>query len=249
MKTRMFGGISAMGVALSLAIVGVTAFTPQAPGADKPTDKRAESRPEAHAGAAAIPEPLDQLKLSAKQQDQIREIVRDYDESLNLTWKQFSDRYMQAIAMESALLAAIEDNLTDSQRTIAREARRKTARHEKAVAATNGKPNQAKVTPNEDTTKPATSAEAGLAAVEVSLTDEQEDAADKIQEKYRSRMRSLNRDIEGLHLRLVSLEADKLVEIEKVLTKEQLAQLRVIRQRGPVVAKGPVADADRTKPE
>ena len=67
----------------------------------------------------------------------------------------------------------------------------------------------------------------------VSLTPEEEAAADKVQEKYFSHLRSLNRDIEGLHTRLVSLEADKLVEIEKVLTKDQLKQLREIRQTPP----------------
>ena len=55
----------------------------------------------------------------------------------------------------------------------------------------------------------------------------------KVQEKYLSRLRSLNRDILGLHTRLVSLEADKLVEIEKVLTKDQLKQLREFRQTAP----------------
>jgi hypothetical protein len=43
----------------------------------------------------------------------------------------------------------------------------------------------------------------------------------------------LNRDIQGLHTRLVSLEADKLVEIEKVLSKEQLAELRQFRKNAP----------------
>jgi hypothetical protein len=67
----------------------------------------------------------------------------------------------------------------------------------------------------------------------VSLTPEQEAAADKIQERYLGRLRSLNRDIQGLHTRLVSLEADKFVQIEKVLTKDQLKQLREIRQNAP----------------
>ena len=71
----------------------------------------------------------------------------------------------------------------------------------------------------------------------MSLTPEQEVAADKVQEKYRTQLRSLNRDIQGLHTRLVSLEADKLVEIEKVLTKEQLTQLRTSRQNAPAAPK------------
>lgn len=59
------------------------------------------------------------------------------------------------------------------------------------------------------------------------------------------RTRSLNRDIQGLHTRLVSLEVDKLVEIEHVLTKEQLRQLREIRQNVPIT---PKLAAGRTGP-
>ena len=44
-------------------------------------------------------------------------------------------------------------------------------------------------------------------------------------------------DVQGLHIRLVSLEADKLVEIENVLTPEQLAQLRKNRQNAPIELK------------
>ena len=69
------------------------------------------------------------------------------------------------------------------------------------------------------------------------LTPEQELAADKLQQKYLSHLRSLNRDIQGLHTRLVSLEADKLVELENVLTKEQLSQLHEFRQNAPVASK------------
>ena len=141
-------------------------------------------------------------------------------------WQQFGSRYMQAIVMETSLLAAIEDNLTEAQRLQVRDQRHKTAKYEKAVAATNTKLNQAAITKNEETTKPASDAAEELATAGVSLTDEQEAAADKVQEKYRSQLRSLNRDIQGLHTQLLSLEADKLVEIEKLLTKDQLARLR-----------------------
>ncbi|MBC8117308.1 MAG: hypothetical protein H7062_23170, partial [Candidatus Saccharimonas sp.] len=215
----------------------------------KPTNKGAAIQGKAHSESAAIPECLEKLKLSAQQQDQIKEIVRNYDASLGAVWKQFGDRYMQTIAMESSLLAAIEDNLTDGQRQQVRDQRRKTAQHEKAIAATSTKVNQATVKPNEETTKPATADEEVLSHIGVSLTDEQEAAADKVQEKYHSQLRSLNRDIQGLHTRLVSLEADKLVEIEKVLTKEQLAQLRTNRQNAPATPKVAISRTERTKTE
>ena len=74
------------------------------------------------------------------------------------------------------------------------------------------------------------------------LTADQEAAAEAIQEKCLDRLRSLNRGIQGLHNQPVSLEADKLVEIEKALTKDQLKQLCVIRQSALPTTPGEVAD-------
>ncbi len=186
--------------------------------------------PKAAAINIAIPACLESLTLTPQQQEQIKEIVRDYDADLASVWKQFGDRYLETIRTESSLLAAIEDKLTEPQRKQARDQRRKTAQHQKALAGTDVKPNQA-------TAKPASAVEEEIAIVGISLTPEQEAAADRLQEKYLSHLRSLNRDIQGLHTRLVSLEADKLVELEKVLTKEQLSQLREIRQNAPVAPK------------
>ena len=206
----------------------------------RPANRDQVNQNQAQAEAPVIPECLEKLNLSAQQQEQVKGIVHNYDGSIGMVWKQFSDRYMQAVCMETALMAAIEDSLTEPQRQQVRDQRRKTAQHEKAVAGTNTKANQAAVKRNEETTKPANSvdaAEEGIAAAGVSLTDEQEMAADKVQEKYRSQLRSLNRDIQGLHTRLVSLEADKLTEIEKVLTKDQLSELRQHRQNAPAAPK------------
>ena len=85
------------------------------------------------AGAAAqsepvaIPEFLEKLKLSQQQQDQVKEIVRDYDADIAAVWNQFSIRYRDTIRTETLLLAAIEDNLTEAQRTQVRDQRRKVA--------------------------------------------------------------------------------------------------------------------------
>lgn len=221
-----------------LAVAGVVSLAPTF--AKAPKDKVIKKSNQESAletqdqpATVAIPACLGKLNLSAQQQEQIQEVIQNYDQSMGQVWKQFGGRYMQAVATESLLLAAIEDGLTEPQRQQVRDQRRMTAKHEKAMAGTNTKPNQATATPNEETTKPATSAEQSLAVVEVSLTDEQEAAAEKIQDKYRSQLRSVNRDIQGLHTRLVALECDKLVEIEKLLTPEQLAQLRETRQNAP----------------
>ncbi|MBC7820408.1 MAG: hypothetical protein IAG10_26280, partial [Planctomycetaceae bacterium] len=202
---------------------------------------------QAHSEQVAIPECLKKLNLTSQQQDQVKEIVQNYDASLGMVWKQYSGAYMKTISLETGLMAAIEDNLTESQRQQVRRQRHMTAQQEKAQAASNPKSDQAPVKPNADTrkatqtaekstdatAKPAQAVEEGLAAAGITLTDEQEAAAEKVQDKYRSQLRSMNRNIGRLHMRLVSLEADKLVEIEKVLTKEQLTQLRMNRQNAP----------------
>ena len=195
-----------------------------------------------HVDAVTIPACMEKLKLTSHQQDQIKVIVSEYDTSLNTVWKSFSERYMQAIMMETSLLAAIEDNFTDTQRQQVRDLRHKTAQHEKAVEATTEKPNQ-------ETIKPNSAVEDEVAGVGVSLTSEQEVAADKVQEKYRAQLRSINRDVQGLHIRLVSLEADKLVAFEKVLTKEQLVQLRLNRQTAPDAKIQAISKLDLNKRE
>ena len=188
------------------------------------------SAPVAAVETLELSECLPKLKLSEKQQAQVKEITEKYDAAIKSVWQQFGDRYMQTIALESTLMAAVEDSLTEQQRTKIRQQRRKMAQHEKLGASA-----------SEEVKTAAPKAIEGvgdeLDASGVSLTEEQEELADKIQEKYRPRLRSLNRDIQGLHARLLSLEADKLVSIEKVLTKEQLTQLREIRQTGPAAPK------------
>lgn len=228
-----------LAVASVLAFASASADDPAATG-KKSAGKGAVLQTKAESEQSAIPDCLEKLKLTSSQQAKIKEIIRSYDSSIATVWKHFSGRYMQAINMESSLLAAIEDNLTDTQRQQVRDQRHKTAQHEKMIEATSEKPNQS-------TTKPASAVEDELAGVGVTLTTEQEAAADKVQEKYRAQMRSMKRDIEGLHIRLVSLEADKLVAIEKVLTKEQLAELREHRQNAPEMKSLELTQVESTK--
>lgn len=214
--------------AIALAVANVLSVAPSL--AQAPAGKDLGPRPKAAAADVAIPACLAKLTLSSQQQVQVKEICQDYDTDLASVWKQFGDRYLETIRTEASLLAAIEDNFTESQRKQVRDQRRKTAQHQKTLAGTDVKPNQA-------TAKPASAVEEEISIVGISLTAKQEEAADKLQEKYLSHLRSLNRDIQGLHTRLVSLEADKLVEIENVLTKEQLVQLHEYRQNAPVAPK------------
>jgi hypothetical protein len=196
----------------------------------RPINKLKPANATAPAEAGAMPEFLERLKLSQTQQTQASEIIRKYDATLDAVWKQFGEKYMETVRTEVSVLAAIEDNLTEAQRAKVRDQRRQVAHAEKALEGTGSKPNQA-------TAKPADPVEQAVAGDDISLTPEQEAAADNIQQKYVSHLRSLNRDIQGIHNRLVSLEADKLVELEKLLTQQQLSQLRKTRQMMTVAPK------------
>ena len=216
---------------LALAGVGFTFASAKEPADDnQPNARNKRSATAPIAADAAIPACLEKLKLSPPQQTEVKAIMLKYDGSIHAVWTQFSEKYMTQVETEVALLAAIEDHLTEAQRSTVRDERRRVAHDEKATQST-------KTRPNQSTAKPADAAEGAAAPAGITLTSEQEATAESIHEKYVGRLRSLNRDIQGLHTRLVSLEADKLVEIEKTLTKEQLVQLREGRQSVPVVAK------------
>jgi|SRR5579872_102180 len=175
------------------------------------------------AAEGAIPACLTKLNLTQTQEAQAKEIARKFDTKLDATWNEFGKKYMETVRTDVALLAAIEDNLTDQQRTYARSQRHKLAHGEKAREGTSGK------TPS-STVKVADPIEQEISGVAISLTAEQEGIADRIHQQYLGRLRGLNRDIQTLHSRLIALEADKLAELEKLLTKEQLSQLRETRQ-------------------
>jgi len=210
------------------AVAGILLVAPSL--AQDSAETSGKPQTKAAPGDVAIPACLEKLTLTQQQQEQIKQIVREYDADLAAVWKQFGICYLNTVRTEAMLLTAIEDNLTAAQRKQVRDQRRKTAQHQKSLAGTDDKPNQS-------TTKPSGAVEEEIGIVGVPLTAEQEAAADKLEEKCLGRLRSLNRDIQGLHIRLVSLEADKLVEIENVLTPEQLRQLRENRQNAPIELK------------
>ena len=223
MNYRMFS-TAAFASAIAIVLTVSSAF------AEDPADTSVRNKALAAPGEVTIPTCLEKLTLTQQQQEQIKQIVRDYDADLTSVWRQFGTSYLETVRTEALLLTAIEDNLTDAQRKQVRDQRRKTAQHQKSLAGTDDKPNQA-------TTKPSAAVEEEIGIVGIPLTAEQEAAADELQEKCLGCLRSLNRDIQGLHIRLVSLEADKLVEIENVLTPEQLRQLRENRQDAPIELK------------
>ncbi|MDB5340239.1 MAG: hypothetical protein JWN70_5858 [Planctomycetaceae bacterium] len=226
-----------------LAVAGVLALAPvfakdpaaaEAKASGKQAAAGAEGQP-----APAIPECLAKLKLTAEQQDQIKGIVGQTEMSSGKVWGQFGERYTQMIKLEASMLAAIEDHLTEPQLMQVRTHRQVTARGRKIVVTRT----------TTAAAKPTTPAEKELAHDGITLTAQQAAASDKIQDQYQTNLETLHHEIQGLHARLLALEADKLVQIEKVLTKEQIIELKQHREMAPAALAVTSNETEPTKAE
>ncbi|WP_397570690.1 hypothetical protein [Schlesneria sp. T3-172] len=222
-RFRRIGTLLLIASISGLSMAGASDSTDPSPAA---VESRADQASQPGFPADTIPAYLVRLQLSDKQQEQIKRVIQDYDQSIHEVWKQFSQRYFQTIAVECSLLAAIEDNFTEQQRLRIRELRRRTAQQETSATET-----ESRTSPT--SAKPSDPVEKAIEGVGITLTPEQEAIAEKVEEKYRYRLRSLNREIHRFHARLLSLEADKLVAIEKLLTRDQLSELRQSRRNKP----------------
>lgn len=197
---------------------------------------------------AKLPEAFEKLNLSSQQKDKIEGIIREYDAQLESAWDDFGDRYQEAIGIEAAMLAAMEENLTDGQKKRVHEQRSKAAKGEKSdesgersndqgaqgagaqstagqAAASGAKQNRPQAN-NQSNTASNNPAEEEVVIIGVSLSSDQQAAADKIHRQFFDRLQAVGQDLGRLHARLVALETEKIVNVEKVLTKDQLAQLR-----------------------
>jgi len=244
---------TALRTAVCLSVFGSTlSVTPHLMAKD-PEGSPAANRRDESAKPGELPACLKKLNLSDDQKTKATEIVRKYDEKTDRVVKQFSDRYLETIRTEVALLTAIEDHLSDTQRDGLRSQRHKAAHSDKDAdhsdAATRGDRNPGQA----DSRTKQNNDDSGRTAVKtnpqdrnsavvieqvdeivvgngVTLTVEQEAIADQITNKHVRHLRSLHRHIHAIHNRLIALEADKLAELEKLLTKDQLKQLREERQ-------------------
>lgn len=236
--TRFLKVTSLLSVAGVLALAPIFAKDPvtaEAKANGKKIAAAAEGQP-----AAAIPECLAKLDLTAEQQEQIKAVVGRTEMAASKVWTQFGERYTQMIKAEAAMLAAIEDHLTEPQLQQVRTHRHVTAHRGRKVVVTRT------TTP---AAKPATPEEKELAQDGITLNAQQAAASDKIQGQYQTNLETLHHEIQGLHARLLSLEADKIVEIEKILSKEQLAELKKHREMAPTALKLTSNETETAKEE
>ncbi len=200
-----------------------------------------------------LPECLRDLTLTPAQQVKIKAVVGKANEEMAATWQQFSQSFMASVQTEAMLASAIEDHLTDSQRNQVRDLRRRSMQQHRVIfeRSLNGQRPAGAADSSQDSRIPNGSRQPNqpqsnqdpvrqdkevvqedLTVFGVALTNEQIAAADKMQERYMSDLRTQNREIAALHLQLVCLEAQKIEEIELLLTPDQLQQLRESRQNG-----------------
>jgi hypothetical protein len=196
---------------------------------------------------STLPAAFENLQLSHDQQKQVRQLVDKYNEEIDSVWKEFTRHYLDTIALEAKMLAAVEDTLDDSQRTHIRKHRGRTAHGSAAddrKERTDNRQGRREVRSDERDSEPRAAVEEVL-IVGVTLKPEQERVADGIYATYFERLRNGKREIHELHNRILSLESEKLADIEQLLTKEQLTQLRQERQ---AAAAGAERSASESKP-
>jgi len=172
-----------------------------------------------------LPPVLEKLELSSQQRKEIEAIISKHDAAFATAWQEFSMCYQRTLKAEAFLLAAIEDGFTDAQRKQAEDQRRKQtllslSREAPSPSAAN-EPGKAAAAPSNETSSSG-----------VALTPEQVAATGKLQEKYHIHLGPMARDIHACHSRLLAIEMEKFLDIEKVLTKEQLKMLTEMLQSG-----------------
>ena len=213
--TRFLKVSSLLAVASVMGLAPVLAKDPAAP-ADKVSVKGAAAH-----GEVVLPACLAKIEMTAEQEEKVKEIVSKTDASMAKVWGQFGHRYTQMVKAEAAM----------------RMHRQRTAHHGRRKMGSNATKPAAPKAVTEPANENATEAEEQLAQNGVTLTAAQAEASDKIQEKYQTNLEVLHNEIQELHARLLALETDKLAEIEKVLTKEQLVELRKNRDMPPATVK------------
>src|SRR5262245_42894142 len=214
----------------AIALAAALARDPEASATKDPREPATSAKAGARLDKSALPDPIEKLQLSAEQQKQVRQVVDKYNGEIDSVWKEFTKRYLDTIALETKSLAAIEDTLDDSQRTFIRRQRARIA-HGSAADDEKREPHDQRSRDNDarSDAQPGAVIEEVL-AVGVTLTPAQERAADAVYAAYYERLRNAKREIHELHTRLLSLESEKLAEIEQLLSRDQLLQLRTERQ-------------------
>lgn len=179
-----------------------------------------------------LPDFLANLNLTSEQKDKIKAICNECEKDRENAWHRFHASYREAIGIEASMMAAIEENLTEAQRKHIRNQRERIARkldrnerHDSAKDYAKNENAKSDNNKNDSNDKKDTVVEE-ITIVGVNLSPDQESTAEELRGSYSHRLHKLNRRISELHAQLVSMEVERLLKIEEILTKEQRQQLR-----------------------
>jgi len=175
-----------------------------------------------------MPRFLSNLTLTQEQKDKIKNICKDCSDQRETAWREFGEKYRETIGIEAAMLAAIEEHLTDAQRKHIREQRERMARrHEHREAHHAAKDNARDEKKDRDNkVGSGNTVVEEITVVGITLSPDQETAAEDVRGNYFEHLHRLNGDLQTLHSQLVAMETERLLKIEDILTKEQKETLR-----------------------
>lgn len=194
------------------------------------------------------------LNLTSEQQTQIRDIVKQHNEKLMSTWKEFNQVHGEAIQLEATMYAALEDQMNSSQKQKFREHRH--SKHQKDKSARSSADANRSGTSNKTTAQSASydssnkktqtsdsekdadqeTAEVFVATMVImpvedavrrsGLDNDQMNKCSATCRKFHNRLSQAWTKIHKLHNELVRIEADKLDALQDVLTEEQIEKLK-----------------------
>ena len=185
-----------------------------------------------------LPPVFRDLKLTPEQTEKIQATLKSHDSDIEKTWDAFQQSVATSIGLEAMLLVAIEDGLTDSQRSRVQHQRKHL--HKKSAPKDASPPAEAKAAPAKSAPFVV---EEEIVVIGISLSPEQRRQAADVHASYAEQLEAWREQVRDLHAQLVALEADKVISIEHLLTDAQIKQLREQRKRPPALpaktAEGP----------
>ena len=213
-----------------------------------------------------MPRFLRNLTLTQEQKDKIKNVCNECSEQRETAWREFGEKYRETIGLEAAMLAAIEENLTDVQRKHIRDQRERMAnrreqrearqaarderknRDDKGSDRNNAKDNSDRKDSDRKDSSDKKDSDKNIVVEEitvvgVTLSPEQESVAEDVRGNYFDHLHKLNGELQSLHSRLVAMETDRLLKIEEILTKEQKESLRKEHHKIAQAAKSAVHHA------
>ena len=130
------------------AVVCLLALSPAL--ADDSKSSSTKDNEQSQAAQKWIDELSSKVDLSSEQKDQIRQQLDANSDKIESTWRQFSEANAKAIALEASLYAAIEDEMTEQQKTQFRKSRQEKQSHASDASGQRRSTQQAGDSTNQD---------------------------------------------------------------------------------------------------